>query len=138
MRRLSLLLPLLVAGCGSPTASTPKPTLEFISSILIGIPTLPAAAVGTEGMIEVTGVIHTDGTGFSLSGAVTLTGQHTLTLEIEAQDNAPGEPIPSQNYYRARLRMLAPGDYDLSVIYDIHSPPPGLRQRVFHETVHVF
>jgi hypothetical protein len=40
-------------------------------------------------MIEVTGVIHTIGTGLSLSGAVTLTGQHPLTFEIEAQDNAP-------------------------------------------------
>jgi hypothetical protein len=137
MRRLSLVLPLLLAACGSSTGPTQQPSLEFESEILFGIPTLATTAVGSEGMIQVTGVIHTIGTGFTLTGTVTVTGPNALTLEIDAYDNKPGVYFPVQNFYRAELRLLAPGDYDLSVNHNIHSPAPGLRERVYHQTVHV-
>ena len=108
-----------------------------MSNILFGIPTQPTTAVGSEGMIEITGVMPTAGSGFTLSGKVTLTSANELTLEIDAYDNAPGGPFPVQNYYRARLRMLAPGDYAVQVIHNIHEPAPGLRERVYRQSVHV-
>lgn len=136
MRRLPLAL-LLLAGCGSTTEPVTQPSLQFESHILAGIPTLATTAVGSEGMILVTGVIHTEGTGFTLTGMVSLSASHALTLEITAQDNAPGNFFPVQNYYQARLQQLPKGDYDLSVTHNIRAPAPGSRERVYHQTVHV-
>ena len=136
MPRHSLVAVVLLAACGS-TAPNRVSSLVFESTVLAGIPTLPTSAVPTPGMIEITGVIPTIGTGFRLSGKVTLTRANQLTLVIDAYDNAPGAPFPAQNLYKARLGQLAPGDYDVSVIHDVHEPAPGVRERVFHPTVHV-
>lgn len=40
-------------------------------------------------------------------------------------------------YYRATVRNLPAGRYDLSVIHNHHAPSPGFRVRVFHDTVRV-
>jgi len=137
MRRLSLALSLLLAGCGSTTEPTKQPSLHFASQHVFGFPTLATAAVGGEGTIVVTGIIHTVGTGFSLTAHVSLTAPNAIILEITVQDNKTGDPLPVQNYYEADLGMLTPGDYDLSVIHNIRDPAPGSRLRVYHQTVHV-
>jgi hypothetical protein len=136
MRKSSLLL-LLLAACGSPTGPSMQPDLEFESGIVFGIPTLPTVAVASEGMIVVTGVIPTLGSGFTLSPNLSLTAGNTLTLDINVTETATGFGFPAQNFYRARMRSLAPGDYDLSVIHSIHDPSPLRRERVYHQTVRV-
>lgn len=136
MRRLSLVSSLFVLGCSS-TAPSDLPSLRFESQVQPGIPTLPPSAVGGQGTIMITGVIHTESTGFTLRGKVTLSGPNALLLEVDAEDNAPGLPFPVQNLYRATVGLLAPGDYDLSVNHNIHDPAPGSRLRVYHQTVHV-
>jgi hypothetical protein len=136
MRRVSLLLSLFFLGCSS-TAPNELPSLQFESQVQPGIPTLPPSAVGGEGTIMITGVIHTESTGFTLRGKVTVSGPNALLLEVDAEDNAPGLPFPVQNLYRAKVGLLAPGDYDLSINHNIHDPAPGSRLRVFHQTVHV-
>jgi hypothetical protein len=88
-------------------------------------------------MIKVTGVVHTEGTGFTLRGRVSVTGPNALTLDVDAEDNAPGLPFAVQNLYHATLGRMAPGDYDLSINHNIHDPAPGTHLRVYHQTVHV-
>jgi len=136
MGRSLLVLPLLVLGCSS-TGPNDLPSLHFESQVQPGIPTLPPSAVGGTGTIMITGVIHTESTGFTLRGRVTVPEPNVLLLEVDAEDNAPGLPFPVQNLYRATLGLLAPGDYDLSVTHNIHDPAPGSRLRVYHQTVHV-
>lgn len=134
----SLLPPfLLLAACSSPTEPTTTATMDFRSTILFGIPTLAPTAVGSEGEILVSGVIHTVGTGFTFTATLSVSAGNEITVEIDGRDNAPGLPFPVQNYYRGAIRKLAPGDYDVSIVYDIHHPAPGRRERVFHQTVRV-
>jgi hypothetical protein len=82
-------------------------------------------------------VVQTPSTGYTILGNVELTGASTLLLEIHAYENSPGFPFPSQNYYRATVRNLAPGTYDLSVYHIHHAPPPGSSQLVYHDNVRV-
>lgn len=127
---------LLLAACGSPTAPT-RPTIELDSGVVFGIPTLPTTVRVEAGAVIVTGVLQTPGTGFTLLGNVALTGISTVVLEIHAYDNAPGAPFQSQNYYRATVRNLTPGDYELSVIHIHHAPSPGFSQLTYRDNVSV-
>jgi hypothetical protein len=127
---------LLLAACDSPTAPS-RPTIELDSGIVFGIPTLPTAVRVEDGAVIVTGVLQTPSTGYTLLGSVTLTGASTVVLEIHAYDNAPGVPFQSQNYYRATVRNLAPGDYDLSVIHVHHAPSPGFSRLTYRDNVSV-
>jgi hypothetical protein len=136
MRRSLLVLPLLLLGCSS-TAPSDQPSLRFESQVQPGIPTNPPSAVGGQGTIMITGVIHTESTGFTLRGKVTVSAPNVLLLEVDVEDNAPGLPFPVQNLYRATVGLLAPGNYDLSINHNIHDPAPGSRLRVYHQTVHV-
>lgn len=127
---------LLAAACQSPTGPF-RPTLTLESGIVFGIPTLPTEVRVIDGSMIVTGVMQTPGTGYTLLGEVTLTAGNTLVIEIHAYDNAPGFPFQSQNYYRATIRNLVRGDYEVSVIHNHHAPSPGFTQRVYRGTVEV-
>jgi hypothetical protein len=135
MRRLSLVL-LVLAACGSPTEPN-FPTLVFENGVVFGIPTLPITAVGGTGSIVVSGVIQTDGGGYSLFADLHPGPSNLLTLQVDVYLTGPGFHFLTQNFYRARLQSLAPGDYDLSVIHVLHDPAPGRRERAYHQTVHV-
>lgn len=134
MRRLSLVL--LIAACGSPTEPN-HPTLRFENQVVFGIPTLPTTAVGGNASILVTGVIQTTSSGFSLFGGLQAGTGHALTVQIDVYLTGPGFNFLTQNFYRAQVGSLAPGDYDLSVIHVIHDPLPLRRERVYHQTVRV-
>lgn len=134
MRRFALVL--LLAGCGSPTEPS-HPTLQFENGVVFGIPTLPTTAVGGTGSILITGVIQTSTSGFSLFGDLQGGNGGTLTLQIDVYQTGPGLNFLTQNYYRANVRSLAPGDYELSVIHVLHDPGPLRRVLAYRETVRV-
>lgn len=136
MTRIAGVFVLFLAACGSPTAPN-RPTIEMESGVVFGIPTLATEARVEAGNLIVTGVLQTPSTGYTLLATVTLTGTSTLVLEIHAYDNAPGVPFTAQNYYRATVRSLSPGDYDLSVVHVHHAPSPGFSARVYHDTVRI-
>lgn len=131
------LLLLLLAACNGPTEPSTAPRLDFESGIVFGISTLPTAAVVTEGTILVTGVIPTLGAGYTLRGVLLQGTGNSLILEIHVTETSVGFGFPAQNFYRARLRSLAPGEYQLSVIHVIHDPAPLRRERVYNETIRV-
>lgn len=134
MRRFPLVL--LLAACGLPTESN-LPTLQFENGVVFGIPTLPTTAAGGSGSILITGVVQTARGGFSLFGDLHPGTGNTLTLQIDVQLTGPGFNVLTQNYYRAQVRSLAPGDYELSVVHVLHDPGPLRRERVYHQTVRV-
>lgn len=134
MRRISLVL--LLAACGLPTEPH-HPTLQFENGVVFGIPTLPTTAAGGSGSILVTGVIQTTSSGFSLFADLQAGTGNALTLQIDVSLTGPGFNFLTQNYYRAQIRALAPGDYDLSVVHVLHDPGPLRRVRVYHQTVRV-
>jgi hypothetical protein len=137
MTRRVLWLGLLTLACGDPSAPTRTvPTLEFAGVVVFGIPTLPTTAIGDARSMLITGVVQTQGAGFTLFGALHADGQ-SLMLEIDAYDTKPGGFFKTQNYYRATVRDLAPGEYSLQVFHAIHDPAPGIRERVFNGTVRV-
>lgn len=134
MRRFALVL--LLAACGSPTEPD-RPTLQFENGVVFGIPTLPTSAVGGTGSILVTGVIQTSTSGFSLFGDLQGGNSNALTLQIDVYQTGPGFNFLTQNYYRANVRLLAPGDYDLSVVHVLHDPAPLRRVLAYRESVRV-
>ena len=134
MRALAALL-LGAVACGSPTEPF-RPTLEFSGFIVFGIPTLETAAVVREGGMDVTGVIPTTSTQYTLFGTLEHPHDGQLVLRVDAYDNRPGVPFPVQNYYVGRIRNLPAGAYELRVFETVHSGEPQTTQ-VFHETVQV-
>ena len=134
MRRVSLVL--LLAACGSPTEPN-HPRLKFENGVVFGIPTLPITAVGGSGSILVSGVIQTATGGFSLFADLHAGAGNALTLQVDVYLTGPGLNFLTQNFYRAELQSLLPGDYDLSVIHVLHDPSPLRRERVYHQTVRV-
>jgi hypothetical protein len=134
MRRLPLLV--LLAACDSP-ASPAQPELEFENGVVFGIPTLPITAVGSTGAIVVSGVIQTSSTGYSFFPTLRLGEANALTLEIDVQQTSAGFNFPTQNFYRARVLTLAPGDYVVTVIHQLRVPPPLRRFTVLRDTVRV-
>ncbi|HEU5217545.1 MAG TPA: hypothetical protein VFU23_02745 [Gemmatimonadales bacterium] len=135
MRRLSVPL-LLLAACGSPTESN-HPTLRFENGVVFGIPTLPITAVPGSGSIIVSGVIQTVTGGFSLFGDLRAGPGNALTVRVDVYLTGPGFNFVTQNFYRASVGSLPPGDYDVSVIHVLHDPSPARTQQAFHGTVHV-
>jgi len=123
-------------ACSSPTEPS-VPTLEFEVGIVFGIPTLPTTAVPESSALLVTGVIQTRTTGYTLFGSLQVTGPRALRIDIDAFETVPGFFIPTQNYFRARVRNLPPGDYDVEVYHTNHATPEAVPIRVFHETVRI-
>lgn len=123
-------------ACGSPTEPS-VPTLEFEVGIVFGIPTLPTTATPETGSLLVTGVIQTQTTGYTLFGSLQVTGPRGLRIDVDAFETDPGFFIPTQNYFRARVRNLPAGDYDVDVYHTNHATPEAVPIRVYHETVRI-
>lgn len=136
MHRLPLACLLVAAACGGPTEPS-RPTLKFEKGIVFGIPTLPTTAVAEERSILVTGVLQTVSSSYSLFADLRVTNSRALVLLIDAYDTGPGLRFPTQNYYRARVMDLAPGDYNLQVFHSVHDPTPVHTSRVFNGIVRV-
>ena len=123
-------------ACASPTEPS-VPTLEFEVGIVFGIPTLPTTAIPESSALLVTGVIQTQTTGYTLFGSLQVTGPRALRIDIDAFETVPGFFIPTQNYFRARVRNLPPGDYDVEVYHTNHATPEAVPVRVYRETVRI-
>lgn len=136
MRAPAAVLLAATAACGSTTGPSDV-EVEFKSEIVFGIPTLPTAARMQSGALVITGVVQTPGTGYNLLGEFTRLPGRRLQLEVHAYDNAPGVPFTSQMYYRAIIRNLAAGPYDLLVLHNHHAPSPGRIVQAYHDTVRV-
>jgi hypothetical protein len=117
-RRLLFLPSLLLVGCGAPTEES-IPTLEFTGQIIFGIPTLPTVVTIEEGGLLVTGVVQTLRTGYDLHGTLRFPARHALRLEVDAYASQ-GVQAVIQHYYRAHLRPVAPGTYDVLVVHTYH------------------
>jgi len=123
-------------ACSSPTEPS-EPSMEFEAGVVFGIPTLPTMAKLEQGGILVTGVFQTPTTGYDLSGALSLPGLRALRIDVDAHGTDPAFPFPTQNYYRARIRDLTSGDYDLSVYHKDRNRPEVPSVRVYHQLVRV-
>lgn len=132
------LLALLGAAlaCGSPTEPS-EPSFDFESGVVFGIPTLPTVAKPEPGGILVTGVFQTPTTGYDLSGVLSIPALRSLRIDIDAHGTDFVFPFPTQNYYRARIRDLASGDYDLSVYHKDRNRPDVPGVRVYHQVVRI-
>jgi hypothetical protein len=116
LRHLLLLPFFLLAGCETPT-DVSTPTLEFAGQVIFGFPTLPTVASPEAGGILVTGELRTPTLGYSLRGVISSEGSRALRLEVEAYLIEEPLPFASQHYYRAHLKNLARGSYDLTVVH---------------------
>lgn len=115
--RYLLLTPLFVlAACESPTTPS-NPTLDFAGTLIFGFPTLPTVALPEDGGILVTGELRTPTLGYQLRGAVVSDGGRALRLEVDAYLTEEPLPFTAQHYYRAHLKNLARGTYDLTVVH---------------------
>lgn len=123
-------------ACGSPTEPS-TPSLDFEAGIVFGIPTLPTTAMPEQGGILVTGVFQTATTGYALFATLSVPGPRSLRIDVDAHETAPGLVFTTQNYYRGRIRDLAPGDYDLSVYHKDRNRPEVPSLSVYHQLVRV-
>ena len=119
LRHLPLLPFFLLAGCGTPTAPSP-PSLVFEEQLIFGFPTIPTVVSPETGGILVTGELRTPTLGFLLRGALVSEGSRTLRLEVDADLINNPLPFLAQNYYRAHLKNLSRGRYDLTVVHTFH------------------
>lgn len=136
MRAASLWLALVLLGCGSPTEPS-TPVLEFQEGIVFGIPTLPTTVMPEPGGLLVTGVVQTATTGFTLFAALSVESPAVLRIDINAFETGPGFFFPTQNYFRARVKNLAPGDYALTVYHTNHALPEAEPVLMLEQTVRV-
>ena len=136
MRSLVFALLGAVLACSSPTEPS-VPTLEFEVGIVFGIPTLPTSATPESRALLVTGVIQTPTTGYTVFGTLTVTGPQGLRIDIDAFETAPGFFVVTQNYFRARVRNLPAGDFDIEVFHTNHATPEAVPIKVYHETVRI-
>ena len=125
-----------VLACGSATEPS-TPFLHFEADVVFGIPTLPITAKPQPGGIIISGVFQTLTTGYTLSGALAVIGVRTLRLDVDAHGTDTAFPFPTQNFYRAQVGDLAPGDYDISVYHKDRNRPEIPSVRVYHQTVKV-
>lgn len=117
LRHLQFFLPLfLLAGCETPTEEGP-PTLVFDAQIIFGFGSVPTVVQAETGGIVVAGELRTPTLGYSLWAALTSEGGHALRLEVEAYLSDPPIRFVAQNYYRAHVKNLARGSYDLTVVH---------------------
>jgi hypothetical protein len=130
-----LLFLLLVAGCSS-TTEPAHATLQFFGQIIFGIPTLDTRADPIAGGIDVSGVVQTPSSGYTLFGALESHSGNQLLLVISAYNTVSGHFFPSQNYYVGRIRNLPPGTYDLQVVHQLHLESV-VTERTFHGNVEV-
>jgi hypothetical protein len=130
------LLPLfLLAGCGAATEPSP-PSLEFDGQLIFGFPTLPTVATAETGGILVTGALQTPTLGYSLRGVLSSEGSRVLRLEVDAYLIEEPLPFAAQHYYRAHLKNLVRGSYDLIVVHTfLYSQV--VNQTVFHGAIRV-
>jgi hypothetical protein len=132
--RLTALLSLAAVACGGMVTAPSQPDLVFQSQIIFGFPTLPIVAAPHQGGVLVTGAVITPKTSFVLTGDVRAPSERAVVLEITVSDTGQGFQFNTQNYYRADVRALGPGAYDLSVVY-IYATPPLRSDLVHRETV---
>jgi hypothetical protein len=123
-------------ACGSPIEPS-APSLDFESGVVFGIPTLPTTAKPESGAIVVTGVFQTPTTGYDLSGFLSTPRLRVLRIDVDAHGVDFGFPFPTQNFYRARVGDLTPGDYDLSVYHKDRNRPEVPSVRVYRQVVRV-
>lgn len=123
-------------ACGSPTEPS-VPTLDFEGLVVFGIPTLPTTAKLEQGGILVTGVFQTPTSGYTLSGALSVPGLRALRIDVDAHGTSPGLPFATQNYYRAQVRDLAPGVYELSVYHTDHKTAGTPSARVYYQVIRI-
>jgi hypothetical protein len=117
LRRIPILLSLFAfVGCESATAPS-SPTLDFDGSLIFGFPTIPTVVSPESGGILVTGELRTPTPGYSIRGVLSADGSRGLRLEVDAYLIEEPLPFPSQHYYRAHLKNLARGNYDLTVVH---------------------
>jgi hypothetical protein len=116
LRHLLFFPPLfLLAGCETPTEPS-APTLEFAGQVIFGFPTIPTVVSAETGGILVSGELRTPTLGYSIRGVLSSEGSRALRLEVEAYLIEEPLPFVSQHYYRAHLKNLARGSYDLTVV----------------------
>jgi hypothetical protein len=125
-----------VLACGSPTEPS-APFLHFEADVVFGIPTIPITAKPQAGGIIISGVFQTPTSGYTLSGALVVLGARLLRLEVDAHGTDPAAPFPTQNFYRAQVGDLEPGDYDVSVYHKDRNRPEVPSVRVYRQTVRV-
>lgn len=123
-------------ACGSATEPN-TPFLHFESDVVFGIPTIPITAKPQPGGIIISGVFQTLTTGYTLSGALVVLSSRTLRLAVDAHGTDTPFPFPTQNFYRAQIGDLAPGDYEVSVYHKDRNRPEVPEVRVYHQVVSV-
>jgi hypothetical protein len=123
-------------ACGSPIEPS-TPFLHFEADVVFGIPTIPITAKPQAGGIIISGVFQTLTSGYTLSGALVVISAHVLRLDVDAHGTSEPFPFPTQNFYRAQVGDLSPGDYDVSVYHKDRNRPELPAVRVYHELVRV-
>jgi len=107
---------LLLVACRTPTEPSP-PSLAFDGQLIFGFPTLPTVATAESGGILVTGELRTPTLGYEIRGVLSSEGSRQLRLEVDAYLIEEPLPFAAQHYYRAHLKGLARGSYELTVVH---------------------
>ena len=111
------LVALLASGCATGPAA---PSMDFFTRVVFGFPALPPTAIPGTGAIQLTGLLVTRHSGYTISGALTSGDAASLIVTITATEDRVGAPFPTQNYYAATVNGLTAVPYDVRVIYIIH------------------
>ena len=131
-----------IAAAGCRALTEPNAVDIRFSSYIVSVPAVDSqveaiTATGTTGAIVVVGQLKTQSACFALTPRVRRAGA-TIVAVIEAREAVAGcDAGPALYGYLLRIGRLSPGDYQLSIEYDVASPMSSTVWTPIDATLHV-
>lgn len=105
-----------VAACGGPTEPGAE-VFRFSTQAVFGFPRLDPSISVVDGKVQVTGLMITPTTGYSVLGELTRPQPRQLVVTVTGTNTSQGLNFPGQTYYSGTVSNLAAGDYDVVLIH---------------------